>query len=410
MKFRNLFFAGLMLLPTLANAQLIMGNAFLQGHYLEIGMDGNGSFGACTYVPASYHPHVSFGNDLAEVYDYGHDGWTVGTPPYMGDYTYPGNPYEGWELQCTRGKVQGYQSCTGHYNISGTTMTGSITSYTHTAGRVRADWDGVTMGGDLRMNMVTYIDTEASWVTMVVKLVNIGATPIDSIYYQRSTDPDIDETWPGGSFGNGGLIAYQNDALHRVMVSSNGVIPLSVYPYYPYFALGAIDNRAVAFCYHDWPLSLTLDLKTIYDGTAPGTVTLLGHRPSTGDNAIGIVFNLGTLNPGDSTTFSYAYIFNDSSGLDSAFLSVGTLGLPEKTSPATKFKIYPNPSSDQLNIDIENDGYSSYTLTNAMGQEMMSQPLTGNTTKVDVASLASGVYYITLRGKDGVKVEKWVKW
>ena len=198
--------------------------------------------------------------------------------------------------------------------------------------------------------------------------------------------------------------------MHRVLAGSFGYSTISVYPFHPYFGLGAIDSRAVAFYYTNWPIPLSLDLQTIYNGTAAGTVTLLGTRPTTGDAGMGIIFNLGTLNPGDSTTFSYAYIFSDSSGLDSAFRTVGTLGIPEKNTPAAKFKIYPNPSSDQLNIDIENDGYCSYTLTNAMGQEMMSQPLAGYTTKVDVASRAPGVYYITLRGRDGVKVEKWVKW
>src|SRR5438105_2116969 len=86
-------------------AQLVGGSCFLQGHWLEIGLTPNASFGACT-APAGYHAHPyngapvpTPGGQLAEVYDYGHDGWAVGAPPYMGDYTYPGSPFEGWELQ-----------------------------------------------------------------------------------------------------------------------------------------------------------------------------------------------------------------------------------------------------------------------------------------------------------------------
>src|SRR6476620_4969901 len=90
-----------------SSAQLVGTNIYLQGKYVEIGMNNNGSFGACnnaTYglIPPGYHTRSSFGGGtsaLAEVFDYGHDGWTVGAPPYMGDYTYPGSPFEGWAIQ-----------------------------------------------------------------------------------------------------------------------------------------------------------------------------------------------------------------------------------------------------------------------------------------------------------------------
>ena len=73
-------------------AQIVGTNGFLQGAWLEIGETRNGSFGVSSGVPAAYHTHIggptwTSGGPLAEVYDYGHDGWSVGTPPLMGDYT-----------------------------------------------------------------------------------------------------------------------------------------------------------------------------------------------------------------------------------------------------------------------------------------------------------------------------------
>src|SRR5205809_8035960 len=86
-------------------AQIVGTNVCLQGRYLEIGELGNGSFGTSS-SPAGYHAHPyccsttwSAGSQLAEIYDYGHDGWSVGSPAFMGDYTYPGSPFEGWEIQ-----------------------------------------------------------------------------------------------------------------------------------------------------------------------------------------------------------------------------------------------------------------------------------------------------------------------
>ena len=77
-------------------AQIVGGEMFFPGHYLEIGQTSAGSFGTTT-APAGYYPYP--GPNLAEVYDYGHDGWTVGAPATMGDYTFPGSPFEGWGIQ-----------------------------------------------------------------------------------------------------------------------------------------------------------------------------------------------------------------------------------------------------------------------------------------------------------------------
>src|SRR4051812_3141933 len=91
-----------------AKSQIVGTQAFLQGRYLEIGLCQNDAFGTTT-SPAGYHPHV-FGTVLGEVYDYGHDGWGVGVPQFMGDYTYPGSPFEGWEVQMNSTRSQQYAS------------------------------------------------------------------------------------------------------------------------------------------------------------------------------------------------------------------------------------------------------------------------------------------------------------
>jgi len=98
----------LMFIAQFSYAQLVGTNCYLQGRYLEIGMNNNASFGTCSGIPPTYHPHTPGTGNLAEVYDWGKDGWTVGTPPYMGDYTYPGSPFEGWELQIGGGRVQAF--------------------------------------------------------------------------------------------------------------------------------------------------------------------------------------------------------------------------------------------------------------------------------------------------------------
>src|SRR4051812_1113004 len=91
-----LFFCG-----KVSFAQIVGGNVFLQGHWLEVGIDNMGAFGTCT-SPPGYHAHgtastfpsvcFSAGDKLDACYDWGHDGWGIGTPCEMGDYTIPGYP------------------------------------------------------------------------------------------------------------------------------------------------------------------------------------------------------------------------------------------------------------------------------------------------------------------------------
>lgn len=72
-------------------------------------------------------------------------------------------------------------------------------------------------------------------------------------------------------------------------------------------------------------------------------------------------------------------------------------------------KIYPNPANDLLTIKTAEGSYSSFTITNSMGQVLMQQQLGGTTTNINIKSLPSGVYYINLVGNNGTETKKFVK-
>src|ERR1035437_8517677 len=105
MRNRLLLVAVLLIFTKGSFAQIVGTDVFLQGHWIEVGVDKMGAFGTCT-SPMTYHAHpccglVPFtaGTNLDVVYDWGHDGWSVGSPAEMGDYTIPGYPQEGWGIQ-----------------------------------------------------------------------------------------------------------------------------------------------------------------------------------------------------------------------------------------------------------------------------------------------------------------------
>ena len=344
----------------------------------------NAAFGACS-SPATYHAHNSGtaatpGVALAEVYDYGHDGWTTGSPAFMGDYTYPGSPFEGWEMQIGTGRVQAFQSCGGTMSAggSGGTLAAApgLTGYSNAGGVIKGNWNGTANigGASVSVKQETRIDTNASWVVVTTKFYNTTATTTPAIYYMRSCDPDNDESWSsiGGAFTTNNYVDYQNDVDHRVQVRATTYTPANQYP----LALCTKDCRAVAMIYPAWPITVTQDLAAVWAMTySGGTYTVATgtggtHSPTSyvGDISIALVYNLGTLCPGDSTFVSYAYSFlvtnpgnpnNGTSNVDSAFPEPNIVvnGVPANptTAPSAIFDTFNaclHPGMTSLNVDL----------------------------------------------------------
>ena len=72
---------------------------------------------------------------------------------------------------------------------------------------------------------------------------------------------------------------------------------------------------------------------------------------------------------------------------------------------ASKFKVYPNPASDYIQIESNNVQISSVGLYSVLGKEVISQEtLTNN--RVDVSNLTSGVYFMKINADGGSVTKK----
>ncbi len=67
--------------------------------------------------------------------------------------------------------------------------------------------------------------------------------------------------------------------------------------------------------------------------------------------------------------------------------------------------LYPNPVHDVLTIKTGN-GFDQVTILNSMGQVLQTQKVQSTQMQLDMHALVPGMYYIMLRGSNGVKVEK----
>lgn len=326
-----------------AAAQMVSGNVFLQGNFVEVGVANNGAFGSTVNAPTGYHPrpggsqtvynpatgtNSTLNSLLGFVSDPGKDGWTVGTPAMMGDYFMPGTPQEGWKIQIGTG-AEGI-AYFPNFNMFGSTgytgtggLTGANTGYTSAGGAVTGTWEG-TMGS-LAIRQETKVPADKLYFIIKVTIKNTGATMIPDIYYTRTLDPDNDVTLPPFSYVTKNTIAAQlpNPEGHT-LVSAEGQAVNG----FPYLGLGTKDCRAKCWIVTSG-LSPSGTSAQLYNQTAPSTVYAQGSV-ITNDVGIGLSFHLEDLAPGDSLIFSYAYILNandldEALNATSSFLTVDNM-------------------------------------------------------------------------------------
>jgi len=328
------------LIGNIAQAQLVTDDAFLQGHWLEAAIAPNGSWGNSITPPAGYHCHGGGSADYTDPilrttpsnsmdfnFDYRHDGFAAGSfgtgpTPWYGPYFLPGTPFDGWSMQVNGIMSSAFYTDAGYNNSLGGTLAGTVTGYSNTGGVVTGVWTGTAaVAGALHITQTNTLDTNASYLIVTTKFINTGGTALPGLYYFVSADPDNDETDSAGSFPTNNHIAYQNDYYHRVEVWAR---PPFSYHQSCFTGLATKDCRAKALIYEFWPPAMVTgnDLDKVYAGTTTDMGTCYYTEGATTfdqDIAYGIVYNLGSLGAGDSTVLSFAWIFTDSTGVDSAF-------------------------------------------------------------------------------------------
>lgn len=348
-----LAFIALAIAPHFSFAQIVGTDCFLQGKYVEVGINQMGGFGTCT-SPATYHPHVCCGTataftpggNLDAVHDWGHDGWSVGAPQLMGDYSIPGFPQEGWSVEVAGTEYRNGAwggICTGAFAIPG-----SHTGYVNAGGIATEYWAGTVAGLNIRAQ--TRLDTFASWVTVTAVLRNTTAAPLAGVYYQRTLDPDNTSFWSGTPTTRNRIVHQNEDARHMVMVSANGETNASgSTPAYDsinsYLALATKDCRAKALVITG--LGPTTRPSMLWAGTSGVSLSAL-NATNYLDQGISLVYNIGTIAAGDSAIVSYSYIYahNNRTTIDSAFPDpqIVLMGMPKPVVPV------PYPNNDTFNM------------------------------------------------------------
>ncbi len=70
--------------------------------------------------------------------------------------------------------------------------------------------------------------------------------------------------------------------------------------------------------------------------------------------------------------------------------------------------LYPNPAGDELTVQTDGS-FTNATITNSIGQVLMEQQLDKKQQRINISSLAPGMYYVNISGAQGNEVVKFVK-
>ncbi len=349
-------------------SQLINGNAFLRGNFVEMAVGPCGTFSSNIPAPSGYHPRGPVGNFFSDsnflgfVADPARDGWNVGSPNYVGDYFLPGSPEEGFGIS-----VNGY-----NYNnnmiCNETGIQGSIIEYGSTSNQTYATWQGSLEG--LSVKARTFVPVNGVYFITEVSITNTSVSPAYDVYYMRNVDPDQGVMTPGGNgYETLNSVDYQNpEQCNRALVSSTSLIGNY------YLGLGSIDSRA-RVTYGGFANRSAFD---VYNGYGLYTSGSLSD-----DIAIAISFKLGTIEPNQTVKFAYAYILNRdqlSAALSETNLNYTVNGLAYSNN--TSVNTCSGVASD---ISINSpSGYSNWTWTPTNGLSLTSP--NGQSVSVNISS------------------------
>jgi len=137
---------------------------------------------------------------------------------------------------------------------------------------------------------------------------------------------------------------------------------------------------------------------------------LLTHLPSTTGSWVSIDVPLTSFGGAQSREALYQFLITSNLGsvyVDNIYLHNNTV-LSNDSFATTKVKLYPNPTSNILNIEA-GANIQTIAVYNILGQEVMNREANDSTIRLDVSSLNAGVYVIKTMIDGNVSSTKFIK-
>ena len=295
---------------------------YLDGTYVQAGIAKNGKFGPSTAAPTvsgvTWHPSGG-GANIGFVADRSRDGSWLDT-----DFFYPGTPQEGWgvDISGTTSRFDSYRTSSASQTFGDVNKTSTEMFVVHTtvigdvtiAQRYSVPIGTGTFSGDQNLNVA-------------VTITNNGATAATGVNYLRNVDPDNLQDVTG-------TYVTTNSIVSQYGINNKGYSLVSAtksdYRQSPsgtsYVGLFSSDSRSsVSSAAFGVPTPVTQVKNTAEygwwgDPDTPSSIvgynlTAVGAS-ATIDAGISILFELGNLAAGASTSFNFSYVLSQTSAAD----------------------------------------------------------------------------------------------
>ena len=353
---------------------IVNNEVFLQGEFLSIGINRDGSLGTRAAAPTGFNSDVDSGFLRVGMYA-DLDGFGKGDATALNDAVLPGRTIEGFNIGYKIGGntiVQSNQSLTGFSEIAGTNRNAS------TASSGQASWTGVTDEKLAVSQKITLAD-DAKFIRIDVTLTNNSAVTMSDVRYMRTADAD-----QGASFSTNNVIERQGDG--GALVASYAGRSST-----PFF-LFSEDARAVVSTFG-------FVNSDPYAAAAYSSKQAEGYARSA-DQTVNLTFGLGTLSAGESTTVTlYMGVTNDLTATMKA-IAAADGPAPVTPPPPPVVDLAPDAKDDSLTLDQDGTGTGN-VLVNDRDPEgrKLTAELKGGPANGTVQLSADGGYVYT--PKDG---------
>ena len=310
-------------------AQIVGTDAYIQGTYVEIGLDGSGGFEGCSILtsppPAGMH-YRSNTNLFGFVANPQMNGWA--SSAYDGDFFTPGSPENGWGFEIgTTGGAAGTNNAMNAIDD----IPGAITSWSYVAPQFLSDWEGDYISGTtnlhFRINYAMQV-TDLFYIT-TVSITNNSADTIPELYYYRNLDPDNNEMLTGDYTTQNTILAQPTGGGTFAQVSATQALPFS--SYYAFLTdvnpgwragYGGFSNR---------------DASDMWNGVG---YTQTVSATSLADEAIYLAYKIQNMLPGATEVFKSCSAFDSASiACAEAAMRVSQLPIPSVTTTTPAFTL-----------------------------------------------------------------------
>ncbi|AQT80346.1 hypothetical protein B1R94_15315 [Mycolicibacterium litorale] len=169
--------------------QLVNGELFLGGAYIELGISSVGSLGTQGGKPSDFYG----GNGSRIGLAYEQDG-LGGTDPRL-DFTLPDDPEERWSIGYDDANYGGFSALNGNWGNATTLTDQSLTD--NSSGNTLSGISQVTVNGALKVTQTQTFDANSTFYKTTVTLTNVSGAVQTNVEYMRSADPDNTRAYGG---------------------------------------------------------------------------------------------------------------------------------------------------------------------------------------------------------------------